>query len=1540
MASSTPHQGEISPTIGTWQLDNVDEDSEVPDSDHPGDYSSRMEELFDDGDDELETHSKDEEFLYTGMDANNTSTGYHDQLRDILGPELGDNEDDSLSRSEIEDRTIMIDETIEIIAATTRPVPLHESELMTAAESPAIEKCTVNVVQQSRPPHPFLHPSVSRLRSFTPGSVSLTSSDVSSVSAQSPPTGALSVSSHFSSMSRESSRSVLRVRTPDVDERDLSGRHANEAREVFKWADLASITHHFYPPQSQKVTSVLGIPPTRSPTVLAANGLICVGADDGTVHVYDFKQTLKCICGIDLQAKEKAVGRVTAVALSHDHTYVASGHATGHIFLYNLNDPHTPARSIPPTTLAVVATGRKEGHLQASRIVNIGFIGARHTALVSADEHGLVFYHNLGKVFFVEASDTLRILGRYPEPEQSTNGQPRILADAWSRRKMRYTILAMAPLPLGVSPHVTDSYHVIAMLTPTKLVVVGLRPSPRTWFKCPRGLDEGGSRKSGSKWRGTLAWYPSMTSTIPASSNGNHADTTGNSLDPILAYTWGNSVHLIKITETRAKQVIRNSRNGKTKSVEVGRIVFEDLCKWSTQDDVLSLQWLNANQLVVFTSTALQVLDARNGNVIEHIAFDSVNLVSLSDTSIANGKTLAVDHIAHSVRVYKGKIFLLSRDKFQVGTLMTWADQILSCVQQGDFLGAIELARSYYVDEAPGNRNGLPSEQVERRNVIGQRMRGLMRASAQYVFSEDRMTDDTHVTPDHRGVDRTSLFEDLVTVSCRACIALGDFDFLFEDLFQQYDDSGIARIYLLQLQPFVLNNSIHYVPPRITQRLVALHEEDGHPDCIEHIIWHIDPACLDINQAIVLCQKHHLYDALVYIYTCALRDYVAPIVEFLGIIRQKMRVDAAAHNAETFPELVDDALFQNAYKIYPYLETILTGHIYPSNKPLEEEESLQAKKDIYSFLFSGRSCVWPRTGEEAQLVLTSLEEGGLEPTFPYVRQLLRFDSEWFLHSLDKAFEKAFLDDEVQIICQSITKVLLEILSSNTLNVSDATFIRIFAARNIPKYPQFLHVPPSTLCSVLIGLAEVKDPKTREDRQLAAESLLSVHHPDDMEYILRLFTEAGFYRILRQQYLQRHHWSALLSTYLDDSGLENQEVIGGINHVFAVAQSSNRGILPPELVNMLETKLATFLGMAVEDTAILINKYQPQLHDIAIGTLEDDVRRFKYLQKLLRPNTAEGEAQDLVSVSRPARTMPDHLYQMYLSLQCRFEPKKVVDILQILPSELLDQDQTLQTCESHEVYEAVIWTLNRRNDPQAAIAKAESYQKRLLTKALDLDGNSKDMHKVIEATKEIVHMGITVCLHHSSANTSSPSQPEDLWFQLFKSQIYCIQLASGMPASIVADVDSTKSHRLLLSPSLRSLVQETFGALVSIASAKTVSFPRLFKRLVESVSSSTRAHYTEFQSILTGMLESYRSDGDMLVITKQLVNRDLFETVASYTRERAKGWAPSNMACIHCRKPVYDHTTSSNASTPVGTARCKIVVSQTGTLYHLNCSLET
>jgi hypothetical protein len=120
------------------------------------------------------------------------------------------------------------------------------------------------------------------------------------------------------------------------------------------------------------------------------------------------------------------------------------------------------------------------------------------------------------------------------------------------------------------------------------------------------------------------------------------------------------------------------------------------------------------------------------------------------------------------------------------------------------------------------------------------------------------------------------------------------------------------------------------------------------------------------------------------------------------------------------------------------------------------------------------------------------------------------------------------------------------------------------------------------------------------------------------------------------------------------------------------------------------------------------------------------------------------------------------------------------------------------------------------------------------------------------------------------------------------QIATVQAVSGFCPQAAAEYhdDDDESPALRTLTTLRSLVQTTFSALVSASAARGGggSFPRLFTRLVSTMASITASagsetRYTEFRAILavTGIMKAYRAEGDMLVITKRMLDRDVFET---------------------------------------------------------------
>lgn len=139
------------------------------------------------------------------------------------------------------------------------------------------------------PAEPFLLPSVSRLRSFASRSPRI---DVNHnlPADSSVVTGFVSPPSRISDISRSS--------TPGAGKAAWRG-YLKVEREVFRWTVLQNAGNRLYRNRPSKAAIVLGASNLGSPTVLAANGLICVGTDAGRVFVFDFKQTLLGICGGD-----------------------------------------------------------------------------------------------------------------------------------------------------------------------------------------------------------------------------------------------------------------------------------------------------------------------------------------------------------------------------------------------------------------------------------------------------------------------------------------------------------------------------------------------------------------------------------------------------------------------------------------------------------------------------------------------------------------------------------------------------------------------------------------------------------------------------------------------------------------------------------------------------------------------------------------------------------------------------------------------------------------------------------------------------------------------------------------------------------------------------------------------------------------------------------------------------------------------------------------------------------------------------------------
>ncbi|GAA5929442.1 CORVET complex membrane-binding subunit VPS8 [Sporobolomyces koalae] len=1387
------------------------------------------------------------------------------------------------------------------------------------------------------------------------------------------------------------------------------------AVKTIKWSPLKRISSRLSPPTTAGTGTGLGvgIGSQGSPTVMAVSGIIAIGTTKGWCLVFDFGQNLRCVCGTEAIVKE--CGAVTAVAISQDHTFIAVGHETGSIHLYSLLKPLIPARSVPPTTLAQVKTGRKEGHLQGSKILHLGFIGARHTAIVSTDETGLGFYHSLGQVLMLASTDIIRVLGTYPE--FSSNGTTGVAGV----RKKPSTILAMAPLPLGPAPHPpSDSLHLVALLTPTKLVVVGLKPVPRTWwrFSFPRsspeevrstGVSEDGSAREYAD-SGVLGWWPScskISSENPEperNANGKNELEVGQ--DPMLAWAWGSRVRLVKVKSNKKENEVVSTKAGLAAGVD-----FDALGEWECDSRVLGLKWYSEKVIIILTASHVDVFDVTTRERIGRDFHDSRSIVANDFYASAFDSNVPVQErlsYSASFTVYKRKLFMLGTTDVRAGAILSWADRILSLMQPATILSAIETTTSYLEGQVDASTITLPEEPEARRNLVEPKLREILNASLEFVFSEERLRDGSHSD----GESTQRLFEGLVATCVRACQALGDADWLFDELYERYEENGIEGIFLSRIEPFVLAGSVNQLPPSVSQRLIAIHEERKQFDAAQRIIVSVDPELLDLNQVLGLCQKHKLYDALAHVYSRALHDYVAPLVEFIALVRRiaQTRRTRASRIGRDFEEGEGDifdmtaspwrrgsydaeqeaeAMAPDAYKVFGYLAQVLVGNGYPRKDALPFEEAVKACRSIYDFLFSGHTLTWPEKGGQAVLTSDDDEEpGGNEPTYPYIRLLLRFDAEATLDTLDLAFEDSYLDDSL-VGRQQLIDILLEIMPPGSVPTDfspvDRTFLHIFLARNLPKYPQYISLPTTTLHKILVSLASDPDQSTVEDRQLAAEYLLSTYTPPKIDDAIEMFETAGFFRILRSIYRGTRRWAALASTFLRDSDI-GADIFSSLRETLKLAGRASvqqKGELASTILEAIPT-LVQAEESGLQHTAELIDGYLPSHHsDVVERLATSHWRQFAYLRCLLEPSTVDlPDSAGLPFRDRPPSTrLEPALRYHYLSLLAEHEPQQVVRYLES-DDTISKTDQAIAMCEEREAFDAVIWALDRRGETRAALRKAdETLDTRtdlLLAKLLhDGDGEETDRDNddegmprartceaLLEQIAAISASATAVCSTRSSGRRRSRDiSPEDLWFGLLSSLVSTVRTIRAVVPSTTRPSDrSASSHRRIsnasmivhdddstempmLSPRgselLSALIPSALSALVSTTSSREVSFPHLVRRLIESNARSPAANrsYSEFKSIVSSMLDTYSFEGEMLSLASKISAQDVFSHVETYKRERDKGWRPGANAevelenergeCAECLQPVWGPRGQGSSPPMSRSASVSIVVEQLG-----------
>jgi hypothetical protein len=802
----------------------------------------------------------------------------------------------------------------------------------------------------------------------------------------------------------------------------------------------------------------------------------------------------------------------------------------------------------------------------------------------------------------------------------------------------------------------------------------------------------------------------------------------------------------------------------------------------------------------------------------------------------------------------------------------------------------------------------------------------LMRSSLAYAFSQDRLTDGTYDSPDGRGVDLTPLFEGLADTCLNSCIVLDETSFAYEDVYEAYLQAGIQGIYLAKLEKTLLETRLRDIPPTLIQALIKMHDSAGEYKKAEDVIWHVEPTSLDINQAITLCERNNLWDAYAYVYNQCMMDYLTPIAKFISLMRPPTAQQ----------ELVSAEHLPQAYTLFQYLETTLMGCEYPDGRRLPEVQALQAREAIYTCLLSRGNIL----AKQSQVVV-DLEAGD----YPVLRTVLHYDTEALLHVLDIGFEDGYLNDIEAFTSpsrQAIVDALIKVMTPADYPVGDITFMHIFLARNLPKYPQFIQLPPGVTREILISLARDPDMTTREDRQLAAEHLLSVYLPPQIDERRTEFHHAQFYRILRSDYARTKEWHEVVRCIVDDPDLEKEEVFEALREALTTSTSTS-------IATTLQDRLQQMLAISVPLTARLLDEFAPTSHREASCSLQSTpVKQFAYLGALLQPEMLDMDDNGLRL--RPQLATSTRLDQSdiqdYIRLLCQMAPQQLLPFMQSHRS-LINLALTIETCDKQQAKSAVIWAMDAAGDSAGAIDRLNEYlAEEAAPFCADPDTSCEDAalfdsNPRLESIRELVSAGILVCTRAESVNQER-SSTEALWFDLLAKLVriaqHALRSAGDESGSVRPKTTDRERYATLLVATLRQRIQDTLAALISSSTSSTLSFPRLFRRLVQASGTGDTAEsasvYSEFRLILVSMLSTYHSEEDMLVLVIKLVQGEVFNWMKELIINRSAGWRVDSTACDLCSARFRSNERDEMES-DVGAA--SICIPRMGLPYHWACA---
>ncbi|XP_074038726.1 vacuolar protein sorting 8 [Leptinotarsa decemlineata] len=483
-------------------------------------------------------------------------------------------------------------------------------------------------------------------------------------------------------------------------------------------------------------------------------------------------------------------------------------------------------------------------------------------------------------------------------------------------------------------------------------------------------------------------------------------------------------------------------------------------------------------------------------------------------------------------------------------------------------------------------------------------------------------------------LNQNTVDKDSLTAAINCCVKLGKIDILCNELLEAITtDENNQDWYYTLLTDHICTGTLSELRPSVAQTLVKYLEEKD-PYSLEKVLLSLDIACLDLHQVLKICKAKKLYNAWIHITTKTLKDFTSPLAEFVG---------------ELTP---DNHKLGNIMLVY--VSSCLAGLGYPTGN-IPEEDIPRVKHDVLRCLET----------------VHSINCRPDEPTYPYLRALLKYNIRECLNVVELAFTEAEFAGEMGLLQrQRLVQILLQIVTSEEFSESHVINLACFILRLV--ISKKLNIDQQMMNIIIESLTQVGNSLSLRDRTEREQAWLDLLHVNKLNHLkvthlLDLALSSKCYRVAEYLYEIQGDYSNILSCYLEDP-MRRGEVF---NYIIGFIGVRERCIQQQFLVHFKE-----LVTISSERVGEIVTEYFPDLIEELCVMLEDSFDlQYAFLRQIVTHDIK----------------LPSRIAEKYLEQLCIKDKSEVCPYLQASSCRV---EEALAVTRKYEVHEATAFLLEQ------------------------------------------------------------------------------------------------------------------------------------------------------------------------------------------------------------------------------------------------------